>query len=448
MGKINKIVKYIGRTAAAAVVALAVVAVPSSDIGQPAQATDYDSLIAEQDKLIEKLQKENKDREEQIYGFTGDIAENEQAIELITEQIEGVSAEIAAYGEKITIAQDKINGKKTEILVKEQDIADKEKEIEAKQEMIAELEIKNKENLKKFAKLIRALYMNDASDSLPILNGSDDWYDFFTYGEIVKDISDQNLTFMNRLLDDINEQENLIETLKTDIAMLNDQKSDLLKEKEDLEAELARLESEKAEVQAISDEKYADLYDYTAYNENLKYKITSLRSEMNATQAEIDAANKEVEELIRLKQLAASGGPVYSSDGFRWPLDRKYQNITTYFGYDAWRSGNHYGIDIAEYGIGGANIYAAQSGTVITAYNNSGWNGGYGNYVVIDHGGGLSTLYAHCVSTTVVAGQTVRKGDVIGYVGTTGWSTGNHLHFETRVYGVAGNPFNYSYEYV
>lgn len=448
MGKINKIAKYIGRAAAVAVVAFAVMAVPASDIGQYAGATDFDALIAEQDKLIEQLQKENKDREEQIYGFTGDIAENEQAIELITQQIEGVSAEIAAYGEKITLAQDKIAAKEIEIINVENDISDKEKEIAAKREEIADLEIQNEQNLEKFAKLIRALYMNDASDSLPILNGSDDWYDFFTYGEIVQDISSQNLNFMNDLLDAIKYQEGLIVSLNDDIAKLNAEKSDLQDKKTALEAELADLEQKKAEVQAISDEKYADLYDYTAYNENLKYKITSLRSEMNATQAEIDAANEEVEELIRLKQLEASGGPVYSSDGFRWPLDTKYQRITTYFGYDAWRGGNHYGIDIASPGIGGANIYAAQSGTVITAYNNSAWNGGYGNYVVIDHGGGLSTLYAHCVSTTVVAGQTVRKGDVIGYVGTTGWSTGNHLHFETRVYGVAGNPFNYAYEYV
>ena len=122
--------------------------------------------------------------------------------------------------------------------------------------------------------------------------------------------------------------------------------------------------------------------------------------------------------------------------------------ITTYFGYDSWRGGNHYGIDVGNAGIGGKNIYAAQGGTVITAYGDGGWHGGFGNYIIIDHGGGLSTVYAHCSAVTVTVGQQVNKGDVIGYVGTTGWSTGNHLHFETRVNGTAVNPFSYSYEYV
>ena len=94
------------------------------------------------------------------------------------------------------------------------------------------------------------------------------------------------------------------------------------------------------------------------------------------------------------------------------------------------------------------NIYAAQGGTVITAYGDGGWHGGFGNYIIIDHGGELSTVYAHCSAVTVSVGQTVNKGDVIGYVGSTGWSTGNHLHFETRVNGTAVDPFSYSYEFV
>ncbi len=444
MGKLKAIIK----TAAAVAISAAILTVPVSDRGTVAGATDYDALIAEQDKLIEQLQKDNKNREEQIYGITGDIAENKEAISLINQQIEGVTAEINAYGEQITLRQDRIAAKELEIIDLEGQISDKETEITEKEDEIADLEIQNKENLKKFAKLIRALYMNDASDSLPILNGSDDWYDFFTYNEIVKDISSQNLDFMNRLLNAIKHQEGLIVSLNDDIAKLNADKSDLQDKKVQLETELEELKVKKTEVQAVSDEAYGKLYDITAYNETLSYQVAALKQAVNATQAEIDAANKEVEELIRLKQLEAQGGPVYSSDGFRWPLDTKYQLITTYYGYDAWRGGNHYGIDIGNRGIGGANIYAAQSGTVITAYNDSGWHGGYGNYVVIDHGGGLSTLYAHCVSTNVVAGQTVAKGDVIGYVGTTGWSTGNHLHFGTRVYGVTQNPFNYSYEYV
>ena len=113
----------------------------------------------------------------------------------------------------------------------------------------------------------------------------------------------------------------------------------------------------------------------------------------------------------------------------------------------------HYGIDIAGGGIGGTSIYAAQSGRVIKVSNTcthnfsknyrDGCGGGYGNYIIIDHGGGMSTLYAHCGSVNVSNGQFVNKGDVIGTVGSTGWSTGYHLHFEVRKNGKAVNPFDY-----
>jgi murein DD-endopeptidase MepM/ murein hydrolase activator NlpD len=101
----------------------------------------------------------------------------------------------------------------------------------------------------------------------------------------------------------------------------------------------------------------------------------------------------------------------------------------------------HKGLDIAA--AKGTPIYAAASGTIITsAY---GWNGGYGNYVVINHGNGINTAYGHCSSLVAQVGQTVNQGDLIAYVGNTGDSYGNHLHFEVRVNGVAQNPQNYLY---
>ena len=108
----------------------------------------------------------------------------------------------------------------------------------------------------------------------------------------------------------------------------------------------------------------------------------------------------------------------------------------------AWRWGRqHKGIDIgASYGT---PIYAAASGTVAIAQY--GYGGGYGNYVLLDHGNGVQTLYGHCSSLAVSSGQYVNQGQVIGYVGSTGNSTGNHLHFEVRVNGVAQNPQNYVY---
>lgn len=413
-----------------------------------AQTKDYDQEIAQLEQKAEQIKKDNEKREQQIGNLSSSVDENNAQMGLLREQIEGINDEITTYGQLITTQQQKIGEKENEIYLIEQSIEDKQAEIEQKQSDIADLEAQNRENLKKFAKLIRALYMNNTSDTLPILEGSDDWYNFFTYVDVVQNISEQNMDFMNSLLDDIHEQQQLIKGLEDDIKQLNAEKADLLDKKTALEGELSDLEDKKAEVQQIADSRTSDLYDLSSDNEDLKSQMSQIRSEINASNEDVEAINAAIKELIRAKQAENSGGTVYSSDGFRWPLDSNLQYITTYFGYDAWRGGNHYGIDVGNAGIGGKNIYAAQGGTVITAYGDGGWHGGFGNYIIIDHGGELSTVYAHCSAVTVSVGQTVNKGDVIGYVGSTGWSTGNHLHFETRVNGTAVDPFSYSYEFV
>lgn len=444
MGKAKKLT-LLKRMSVAALAAVCMTVVPLTEFR--VAAVDYDQKIAELEAEQKALMEENERREQDILGISGNIAENEAAMDLISDQIEGYNAEISAYGEQITIMQQQIEIKQLEIEDIDGAIKQKELDIVETEQKIAALDAENRDNLEKFGQLSRALYMNDTSDSIPILDGSDSWYDFFVYVDVVQNISSQNQQFMDELLDAIHEQEKMIEDLNDDIARLNDNKADLQDKKKELESDLVALNDKKDEAQALSNERYSKLEEYASYNESLEYQIYSLRSDIEDYEAAIEEINEEIAEQIRLKQAALAGDYNYSSDGFRWPLDSNYGYITTYFGYDAWRGGSHYGIDVGDGGINGANIYAAQSGTVITASSGT-WGGGYGNYVVIDHGGGLSTLYAHCQSINVYEGQWVNKGDVIGYVGSTGWSTGPHLHFETRVNGVAYDPFGYTYEYV
>ncbi|MDA8219908.1 MAG: LysM peptidoglycan-binding domain-containing M23 family metallopeptidase [Dehalococcoidales bacterium] len=135
-------------------------------------------------------------------------------------------------------------------------------------------------------------------------------------------------------------------------------------------------------------------------------------------------------------ELSARGGPRVS---FIWPA---YGEVTGYFHEEGpyWVKGYHEGLDIgASYG---SAIIAAEAGTVIEA-ESSGWNSGYGNYVKIDHGNGLQTLYGHMSSVAVDPWQKVERGDVIGYIGSTGASTGPHLHFEVRIDGVKQDPLRY-----
>ncbi len=158
---------------------------------------------------------------------------------------------------------------------------------------------------------------------------------------------------------------------------------------------------------------------------------------------EVEDQNAVIAEMILNTEHSYSGSA--DMENMLYPLDPKYNYITTYFGYDSFRGGSHYGIDIADKGIGGADIYAAQDGLVIAANNDGGWSNGLGNFVVIDHGNGYCTLYAHCHEVYVAADDTVKRGDTIATVGTTGWSTGNHLHFEVRKDGVAIDPLSFPY---
>lgn len=420
-----------------------------------AGSSSIDDLQAQ----IDKIKKENEQRKQQIAGLTGDINKNKEAIKLISDQIDGVNLEIEKYGELILSQKQSIDDKQIEIENVENAVYNKELEIEGKKVHIAELEAQNKKNLQRFAELARALYMNDASGTLPILNGSDDWYEYFVYSDVIKNISSQNVNFMKKLLADIKDQEQLIEELNAEVAKLETEKVDLSEQKKKLEEDMAALEASKEELDAYAAQQKAYLSKLAAQNKELLNKVNALEYDVKASSQKMEKLNNELEELIRLEQEKNNNQIIYSPDGFRWPVSANYKRITTYFGYDPWRRGQHRGLDIVGSGssIAGAKLYAVQSGKVIAVSNtckhnygknySCGCGGGYGNYIVIDHGGGISTMYAHCWGINVTKGQEVKKGDVIGYVGTTGWSTGYHLHFEVRVNGVAVDPFKYQYEY-
>lgn len=163
--------------------------------------------------------------------------------------------------------------------------------------------------------------------------------------------------------------------------------------------------------------------------------LSSLSAKERADAEEIDALQQVSAELaakIRSAQAHSTVVRTPSSSGFIWPVNA---SITSPFG---WRWGRmHEGLDLgASYG---SPIAAAAAGTVIYA----GWEGGYGNLTVIDHGGGLATAYGHQSRIAVSVGQQVDQGQIIGYVGSTGHSTGPHLHFEVRVNGQAVDPLGY-----
>ncbi len=151
----------------------------------------------------------------------------------------------------------------------------------------------------------------------------------------------------------------------------------------------------------------------------------------DAVETDCEVIKKAVDEVVIIGtkgsgSSSSSNLSSSSSGSFSWPMPFTH-NITSYYG-ERWGR-LHSGVDISDGGIYGQPISASDSGTVIFAGND---NSGYGNYVIIDHGNGYKTLYGHCSSLAVSAGQSVSKGDTVGYVGSTGNSTGPHLHFEVR----------------
>lgn len=214
------------------------------------------------------------------------------------------------------------------------------------------------------------------------------------------------------------------------------EKETLEKEKADLslsvqlqQETLTQLEKDKADAEKQSAQA-------ASYYNTLQSDTAAYQAQYNKAKAEEDALDAELTKY--LKSIQEQNSSQVTADGeYMWPLPVGQGYISCTYGGKDPGGRPHYALDIAI--AYGTPIYAANDGTVLTAT----WHSSYGYYIVIDHGNGISTLYAHCSSLKVSAGQTVKKGQTIGGVGSTGYSTGNHLHFEVRVGGVRTNPLNY-----
>ena len=207
-------------------------------------------------------------------------------------------------------------------------------------------------------------------------------------------------------------------------------KQALEEEKKTLDEAIAAQENEQANVQTLMTEKAAEIYGLSEEIELQEKEIAAYQAMM----AERDALLAKLEQEAR--QIEYRNG--YDGGIFVWPCPN-YRYISSDFA-PRWGS-FHKGVDMAA--PAGVPILAAYNGVVAACANDGGWNGGMGNFIRINHGSGLSTVYMHASSVSVSKGQEVSAGQTIGAVGTTGWSTGNHLHFQVEENGVAVSPWNY-----
>ena len=297
-------------------------------------------------------------------------------------------------------------------------ISDYETQITEKQAEIDELQIKLDNQIAQFKTRVRVMYEDGESSYLEVLLESTSYFAFLTRMEFVTSIMERD----NRLIDD----------MKATSAQLKAAKEELETSLQETESAKAQIVEKQRELEQRSAESQAIIDKLTNDEAYLKEQYSIAEKEANQVQAEIDR--------ILAQQKKTQAAKEYVGGVFGWPLPG-HSTISSSFGMRFHPTLKvyklHTGVDISA--PRGTKIVAANSGTVIT----STMNGAYGNYVVIDHGGGRTTLYAHMSSRSVSVGQTVSKGQQIGLVGSTGYATGNHLHFEVRINGSLVNPMSY-----
>lgn len=327
--------------------------------------------------------------------------------------------------QKKNIIDEQINATQSEINVLNKMLSTLDDELESAENQLEEAENVLNEQLQLSKDRIRSAYEQGDASFLEILIGSKSLYDFISKVEIVSQINEKD----REVIASVKKNKEIIETKKEEIKA-NKEKN------EQAVTQLSKKEASLEKKQEASDK--------------LLEEINSDEKAKKRAVLEAEAAEEQLQSEIRAALQAAanssngsSSSNVIDNGDFRWPLDSKFRNVTSKFGYRVHPTTGvyklHTGVDIASSGIKGSSIYAAKGGTVMKA----GYNRGYGNYVLINHGDGYATLYGHASSLCVSAGQVVEKGTVLGYVGSTGYSTGPHLHFEIIKDGDYVDPISY-----
>jgi len=396
-------------------------------------APTIDEIRQQQKKLDEKIAAANA----RIAELKKDIAkQKEYAAELQGQiddfqgQIDLLKKEIAILQGEIDVLQAKIDEKTAQIEALNAEILELEEEIVRCEEEIA----RTKEQLK--ARL-RSLYINGETSSLELLLSADSFTNFLVRLELMDNIAKHD----SALIDSIRA---LAEKLDSDIKKLEQSKAALEEVKLQLAQEQSEFISQKNDIDAKKREEEAKLNEIKSkWNEiqrvldNLFANDEAYRNTIKKAEQEKADYDKKIVEL--LNQQGSSGSGALPSSGFISPLDYSTGGFYVSSRYGQRSSGFHEGVDITKGGATGTPIRAVADGKVVSAE----YHGSWGNNVLIDHGNGVATRYAHCNVMTVSAGAQVKQGQTIGTIGNTGNSTGPHLHFEVYINGKRVNPEPY-----
>jgi len=351
----------------------------------PEDITQEDqSAVDDRYDSLEDLEKQIKELEAQKKEITSQKHDVEDVLDNLTKQIKTTEKKIVALKESIS---------------------ETETEIAALQANISDLDANITENLEKFKQRVRAMYISSHTSELEILLSSENYVDMLTKAEILRRIAEYDNKLINALLSD-----------KTDA---ESKRSQVEEKKNELEAEQENMVESNKKLDAM-------------YEENDEY-LDELKKDEKAYAASIKQAEKEREEVLaEIEEILSKyeSNLEYTGGEYVWPLPG-FSKITSAYGKRS--SGFHTGTDIAGRNAEGEKclgypIVSVADGVVISVLNRG--NKSYGRYLIIDHGSGRKSLYAHCNSVLVKEGDRVTKGQTIAKAGSTGNSTGPHLHIE------------------
>ena len=373
-------------------------------------ATSMSSLQNKLDKLSQSIEQHKKE--------LSNAKKKEQAAKALESELK----------EKVTVVQSQISVLKGQIAEVQNSIGLKEQEIAVKEQQITEKEAEIADQWGDFKQHMAAMQELRDGGSVAMLSAVNDLYELLTFNEVMQDISIKDTEILDNM-------KNAKEALESDKLTLEAQRSELQSKKADLDAQNSQMRAKQNELNSSVAAAQMSAAEAQQAQKDAQAAIES--DEMN-----YEAVKKQIQKLIAA---AAASKPTLSFTGFICPL-KSYSRISSEYG---WRKNPVTGVNKLHAGTdfaapGGTPIYAAASGYVQVA----GWSsGGYGNYVIIYHGkmsdgNQYSTLYGHMRSVATSAGKYVQQGEIIGYVGSTGNSTGNHLHLEVWKGGSKANAVN------
>ena len=373
-------------------------------------ATSMSSLQNKLNKLSQSIEQHKKE--------LSNAKKKEQAAKALESELK----------EKVTVVQSQISVLKGQIAEVQNSIGLKEQEIAAKEQQITEKEAEIADQWGDFKQHMAAMQELRDGGSVAMLSAVNDLYELLTFNEVMQDISIKDTEILDNM-------KNAKEALESDKLTLESQRSELQSKKADLDAQNSQMRAKQNELNSSVAAAQMSAAEAQQAQKDAQAAIES--DEMN-----YEAVKKQIQKMIAA---AAASKPTLSFTGFICPL-KSYSRISSEYG---WRKNPVTGVNKLHAGTdfaapGGTPIYAAASGYVQVA----GWSsGGYGNYVIIYHGkmsdgNQYSTLYGHMRSVATSAGKYVQQGEIIGYVGSTGNSTGNHLHLEVWKGGSKANAVN------